>query len=278
MSVFGYIIPGSRRLSRIRFLDHEAKYRLAFIEFYFRIGKKAALTCETFKISKDTLYRWLKRYKPYNLLTLIDDRSSRRPHKLRASTIDWRVVEKVVSLRKANPSWSKYKLGEILRREDIKISTSSIGRILKRRGLIDQKKSRKLSLRRRLAIERKKAEKELKDKGPGYLVQMDTKQFCILGQRFYQFTAIDTATRIKYIQVFRSAGSKNATSFLEELLNYLPFPIKAVQTDNGSEFLKYFHQVCLKHNITHYFTDPYCPKQNARVERSIQTDLQEYWE
>ena len=57
----------------------------------------------------------------------------------------------------------------------------------------------------------------------------------------------------------------------------MPFKIQNVQTDNGSEYLKYFHQELEKQSVPHYFSDPNCPKQNSRVERVIQTSEYEFW-
>jgi len=60
-----------------------------------------------------------------------------------------------------------------------------------------------------------------------------------------------------------------------EAQKYFPFPIQNIQTDNGSEFLKYFHQALIE--IKHYFSHPHCPKDNCFVERVIQTDKYEFY-
>ncbi|QQR55451.1 transposase [Candidatus Peregrinibacteria bacterium] len=54
--------------------------------------------------------------------------------------------------------------------------------------------------------------------------------------------------------------------------------IKAVLTDNGSEFLAYFHKACQQQGIEHFFTRPRTPKDNAICERfnlTLQQHL--YW-
>ncbi len=50
----------------------------------------------------------------------------------------------------------------------------------------------------------------------------------------------------------------------------------AINTGNGSEYLLYFHKELEDMGIPHYFSDPYCPKQNGRVERLHQTVENEY--
>ena len=67
-----------------------------------------------------------------------------------------------------------------------------------------------------------------------------------------------------------SGSSKCAQAFLEELSEYMPFPLVALQTDNGSEFLKHFDSATEEKLITHYFSHPHCPKENSHVERKIQ--------
>jgi transposase len=82
MSVFGHILPGAWRLSRIRDLDKVALYRLTIVEFYLRNGKKGRLTAKTFGVSTATVYRWVNRYKKWNLASLRSREGV--PHILRA--------------------------------------------------------------------------------------------------------------------------------------------------------------------------------------------------
>ena len=60
-------------------------------------------------------------------------------------------------------------------------------------------------------------------------------------------------------------------------LQKFPFPIRAVQTDNGSEFLKYFDALCKELNLPHYFIYPRTPKQNTYVEVSHLADKNEFY-
>ena len=106
---------------------------------------------------------------------------------------------------------------------------------------------------------------------------MDTKHLRFGGIRFYQFTAIDCFSRVAFCRVFSSGSSKCAQAFLEELKGYMPFPLVALQTDNGSAFLKHFDKATEEELITHYFSHPHCPKENAHVERKIQTTKYELW-
>jgi len=49
-------------------LNPEARVRLVWIDFY-RCNRNAARTCSHFGISRQTFYRWQRRYDPFDLST-----------------------------------------------------------------------------------------------------------------------------------------------------------------------------------------------------------------
>lgn len=84
-------------------------------------------------------------------------------------------------------------------------------------------------------------------------------------------------------------------AFLEELIRIAPFRIRAIKTDNGSNFtnrytgyskssdplnpkLHCLDILCQKYNIIHYLIDPGKPAQNGKVERSHRTDQEMFYE
>lgn len=162
-----------------------------------------------------------------------------------------------------------------MRGEGYNISDSTIGRTLVRKGLNQRLVSKKKRVKYR--IKRLRVSQEIDRQLPGSLVQVDTKYLIIASKVFYQFTAVDVVTRLKYSQIFTSRGSKCGRKFLDSMIKFFPFPVKAVQSDNGSEFLKEFHQELEEYGIVHYFSYPKTPQQNAYVERVIQTDSYEFW-
>jgi len=97
-------------------------------------------------------------------------------------------------------------------------------------------------------------------------------------KRFYQFTAIDVLTKRKVMRVYPSESSRNGAHFLQECLLNFPFLIKAVQTDNGSTFLKEFDKLCREKGLPHYFIYPRTPKQNTYVEISHEADKREFYQ
>ena len=112
---------------------------------------------------------------------------------------------------------------------------------------------------------------------PGCLIQIDTKHLRFGGIKSYQFTAMGCFSRVAFRRAYGSAGSRCAEAFLSELKEYMPLSALALQTDNGSEFLRHFDRATEEELITHYFSHPRCPKENAHVERKIQTTKHGLW-
>jgi len=264
--------------NRIISLSPSGKTRLSWIDWYLAHGRNARLTCRHFGISPDTFYLWKRRFNPGSLASLEDNKKSRRPKHLRQVITPLFVINKVVEVRSLDPEKSKYEIAEELKRKGIIVGSSTIQRIINRHPeLLNTQHVKRMRSHRRLAIARVKAAKELREKSPGSLVQIDTKHLYILGKRFYLFAAVDSFSRMGYVSAFETGSSLSASLFLEELASYFPFKITAIQTDNGSEYLLNFHKTCGQRGITHFFTDPYCPKQNGRAERFIQTVTYEFF-
>ena len=187
-------------------------------------------------------------------------------------------IQRVIEIRKDDLEKSKYEIQEELKREGISIGTTTIQKIINRHPfLLNTQHKKKIRAKRKISIARIKAARELRNKYPGSLIQIDTKHLYILNKRFYLFTAIDCFSRSGYISAFKTGSSKSGEEFLNEVARFFPFKIEAIQTDNGSEYLLHFHKRCQELGITHYFTDPHCPKQNGRVERFIQTATYEFF-
>ena len=279
MTIYGTILPGAATISRsaalVNLLTERAKYKIKILDWHRSHGNNNSLTARHFGISRMTLYRWIKRLKQYGITGLNEE--SRKPKQLRQPTTSWNTVIKIVQLRKQYPVWSKYKLRVLLAREGILVSASTVGRVLKRRGLINLKISKK---RRKAALHPKaRFPRGLRISQAGDMVQMDTKHIMLPGgKRFYQFTAIDVLTKRKVMRVYPSESSRNGALFLQECLLNFPFLIKAVQTDNGSIFLKEFDKLCREKGLPHYFIYPRTPKQNTYVEISQGADKKEFYQ
>jgi len=263
---------------RLANLSKDALKRLWWMDWYHTHGKNAEATCRHFGISKSVFYRWQNRYKPFNLKTLEDDKRTRRPHHLREMTTPVWIQKKIYDIRDADHEKSKYEIQEELRRQGIIVGRSAIQKVINRHPeLLNTQHIKKVKQHRKLAIARLRASREMREKYPGALVQIDTKHFYVLGIRFYLFCAVDCKSRYGYVYCYKNISSQSGADFLERVLNYFPFKVEAIQTDNGSEYLLNFHKACQKYGIMHYFTYPYTPKMNGRAERIIRTAVYEYF-
>lgn len=279
MTIYGTILPGAASIARSSFLTdkltEQAKQRIKILDWRKSHGKNSSLTARHFGIGRMTLFRWKKRVEKFGLLGL--NESSRKPKRLRAPITSWIIVARVIELRKQYPAWSKHKLAAIVKREGFAVSESAVGRILKRKGLIDKKISRKK--RKSALTPRMRFPKGLRIYQEGQMIQIDTKYIMLVGgSKFYQFTAIDVLSKHRVLRVYSSQSSRNGALFLKECIASFPFPILAVQTDNGAPFLKEFEMLCKKLNLPHYFIYPRHPKENTYVEISHGADEREFYQ
>ena len=283
MQIRSVRLPRSRYLERgAAELSRGAQRRLEWFDYYQSHGRKAALTCRYFGISRQTFYRWKRRYDPQNLRTL--EAGSHRPHRRRRPTWTSEQVEQVRRLREQYPRWGKDKLAVLLRREGWRVSVSMVGRILtslRKRGVLSAPKLWRVK-RRRGTTGRPWALRKPNDYAvtkPGDLVQLDTMDLRPApGVGLKQFTARDVVSRWDVIEVHGRATSTAAALFLQTLERRLPFPLRALQVDGGSEFAALFEVACRERTIRLFVLPPRSPKLNGRVERANRTHTEEFYE
>lgn len=258
-----------------------ADRRLQALEMWRRTGHLRDV-CEVFRVSRPTLYRWRERYHPHDLGQL--EPRSRRPRRVRQPQWSAGMLRAVRGLRQQYPRWGKHKLVVLLQRRGFQISESTVGRILRhlrRRGeLVEPARRRRVVSRQR---PRPWAQRcpggPPKPQAPGDLVQLDTLQIRPLPNvTVWQFTARDVVSRWDVLEVHHRATSTAAARFLATLQRRLPFPVRALQVDGGSEFKACFEAACQKLKLPLYALPPRSPKLNGHVERANGTHRQEFYE
>jgi len=255
----------------------EVERRVRVLTFWQKHG--IAATRDAFGVSRATLYRWQKELNDQcgNINAL--DPKSTAPHHRRQRHIPPLLEAAIIRLRTEHPGLGKKKLAPLLRHEGFAVSEPYIGRCvrdLKALGRIP----RTISLswyaksgthRERPYTKRKKLRRSAK-----HGLEIDTVVRHLDGKKRYTLTAIDVTRRFAYAHAYTNHSSAAARDFLKRLMRRAPFDITAVQTDNGSEFAKYFADACRILAITHYHTYPRCPKMNAHVERFNRTLSEEF--
>jgi putative transposase len=221
---------------------------------FYRRCRNVARTCRHFGISRQTFYRWQRRYDPYDLTSL--EERSHCPRQRRQPTWSFSLEEKVLTLRLQFPRWGKDKLAILLHRQQLPASTSMVGRILaqlKRQGRLVEPPRTGVPGSRRALRPRPYAVRKPKQYAvfePGDLVEVDTLDVRpVPGVVFKQFTARDVISRWDVLQAHTRATAQTATQFLDTLQHRMPFPIRAVQVDGGSEFAAEFEQACQQRGL-----------------------------
>ena len=232
--------------------------------------------------SERSLKYWLANYRRYGIHGL--ENRSRRP-KSNPNETPIRIKERIIELRRDKDQCAK-KIDWDLQEEGIDIHFQTIQKIIKTEGLTRKYRSRKPKVNHLKKIWL-----------PGEMVEIDIKWVPgrIKGERFYQFTAIDSASRWRYLNVYPFQSNVYAMKFLKELVSIAPFTIKSVKTDNGccftNRYLGYamsadplnvrlhdFDVLCNNLDIEHYLIDPGKPAQNGKVERSHLTDQDKFYD
>lgn len=186
----------------------------------------------------------------------------------------------IVDLRSDNKAWSKYKISEILKRDEgFIVSSSTVNRIFHDKNLFwsNPITPNQIGARKVWKIKRIRVPKGLRGACPGSLVEIDVKVLNRFGRTFYQFTAIDTCTKIKFIKVYSRKTARCGQMFIKEMLEFYSFRVRYINSDNGGEFLAECHAYLESKGIKHCFSRPRTPKDNPMVENTIKSDEYEFW-
>ncbi|MDQ2933080.1 MAG: DDE-type integrase/transposase/recombinase [bacterium] len=195
------------------------------------------------------------------------------------------IKERIIEIRKKTKKCA-LKIHWQLQKEGIEIDERTIGKILKKEGLVRKYHVRKIKYKYL------KAQRQ-----PGDLIEIDVKYVPgrVAGRRYFQYTAIDTASRWRYLAVYDEQTTYHSILFLEQVISLFPHKIHSIKTDNGSIFTNYYlgtnkrsdvtvktlHALdtfCTQNNILHYLIDPGKPAQNGTVERSHREDQEKFYE
>lgn len=232
--------------------------------------------------SERSLKYWIALYKKHGIEGLSN--KSRRP-KSHPRETPIRIKEYILDKRKQTKKCA-LKLKWELRNEGITIHHRTIGKILKSEGL-----TRKYKVRR---IKYKYIRAHLQ---PGELIEIDVKYVPqkLDGMRYYQYTAIDVASRWRHLAIYPEQSNLSSLRFIKEVMRKFPYPIHALKTDNHSTFtnravgypkstdpinarLHPLDIFCIDNNIAHYLIDKGKPAQNGTVERSHRSDQEIFYD
>jgi len=230
---------------------------------------------------RHSLERWVAAYK-LNGEVALEPKSTRPKTQPRETSI--RIKERVLEIRKKTRKCA-IKIHWQLEKEGVLIHERTVGKILKANDKVRIYRVKKVKYKY-IKAERK----------PGELVEIDVKYVPgrIANKRYFQYTAIDTASRWRHLELYDEQTTFHSVLFLEKIISIFPHKIQAIKTDNGQIFTNYYlgtnkrsdmtvktihalDQFCARHNIIHYLIDPGKPAQNGTVERSHREDEYKFY-
>ena len=227
-----------------------------------------------FNISIRTYYYWKKKLEETDSIENRSRKPKNSPRKLKNK----KIINKIVEIRKKY-KYGKTKIKKFLEKENIKIGTTAIETILKEYNLY-QKKKRKIR-------KKHKGKHAIYIKEAGEKVQIDVK-YAFFGEiRYYQFTAVDIATKISFRYLYAEKTPESTINFLERMLEYFPFRVHCIQTDNGTEFtyrkllFEKEHPLdifCKKKHIKRVYSPIASPWYNGVVESTHNLDQKEFYD
>ncbi|MBQ9247277.1 MAG: transposase [Ruminococcus sp.] len=263
-----------------RYMPHEITTKVNSVKLY-RQTKDIGFVCRRYHISKASLMRWNKQYDGSRESLMP---KSHRPHSQHPNAHTEEELTWIKNLHRRNPNISVCEMyGKLRQEKAYERHPVSLYRIFVRLGFRSKAESTKKKSRHNGHYE---TPKEL-----GVKWQMDVKYVpaaCYVGtdgERFFQYTMIDEASRERFIYVYKEQSSYSTVDFVKRAIIYFGYAPLMIQTDNGSEFthtsktdrVHPFDLLCRQLNIYHKTIRPRTPWHNGKVERSHRNDQERFY-
>jgi len=231
-------------------------------------------------ISRATYYRRKKAISTYGIIGL--KKRSTKPKTLRKSKIPLDSINRILAVRMENPTYGKAKIAVIIKRDfGVSLSESSVGRVLGKLTL-EGKITKSISYckhkrKRKFTDHAKRWQYGMKARDPGEMIQIDHMTVNKNTIAMKHFQAWDPKTKVIVADLTSNASSLAASKFLHKVVEEMPFKVKSIQVDGGSEFMRHFEEECKKLNIGLYVLPPKRPQYNGGVERSNRIFREEFY-
>lgn len=253
-----------------------AQFRYHVIQHYYKYGIRPTL--EAFKIKKSTFHDWKRAYERSGrrVSSLVPHQT--RPLHVRKMDTDWRLIAFIKEMRREHGNIGKSMLKPFIDAYAKElgipsIGETTIGKVIKRRRLTFEKKV--YVKKQQNKFKKLRVRKSPKVTTAGF-IQMDSIVVYINYEKHLFMCAIDIYTKFAHVTYVDNLSSATARRVFQEFEDLTPTPIYTVQTDNGSEFLKSFHEYLEEKKLRHQFIYPRMPKINSFIERFNRTIQEEF--
>ena len=263
-----------------RYLPHEITTKENSVKLYRQTGD-IGFVCRRYHISKASLMRWNKVYDGTKESLAP---KSHRPHSPHPNAHTEEELTWIRNLHRRNPNISVSELyGKLRQKKAYSRHPGSLYRVFVRLGYRKKAESTKKKSRHNGHYDT--------PKDIGIKWQMDVKYVpsaCYAGtdgEKFYQYTMIDEASRERFIFAYKEQSSYSTIDFVKRAIIYFGYAPETIQTDNGGEFshsaktkrIHSFDLMCMQLNINHKTIRPRTPWHNGKVERSHRNDQERFY-
>ena len=191
-----------------------------------REGERVSALSREYGVSRQTIYKWLKRYDEEGACGLFD--RSRRPRRS-VNRISLETERRIIELR-LEYGWGGRNLSDLLAQEGVKVSAATVDRVIARNGLIREAERQQAATRR------------FQREAPNQLWQMDFKgEYRLPGGTCWPLSILDDHSRYS-IGLFglHSTTSQQVSRCLLSCFEEYGLP-EAILMDHGSPWYATSH-------------------------------------
>ena len=263
-----------------RYLPHEISTKINSVKLY-RQTKDIDFVCRRYHVSKASLMRWNKLYDGTRESLYPKSHRPLMPHPNAHTEEELKWIR---DYHRRNPNISICELyGKLREDKAYKRHPGSLYRVFVRLGY-----------RKKVESTKKKPKHNGKYDTPtqlGIKWQMDVKYVptaCYVGidgEKFYQYTMIEEASRKRFIYAYKEQSSYSTVDFFKRAIVFFGYAPNTIQTDNGGEFthtaktdrIHPLDKFCNTIHVFHKTIRPRTPWHNGKVERSHRNDQQRFY-
>ena len=261
-----------------RYLPHELNTKFYAVKLY-RNGSSISFVCRRYKISKSSLMRWNKKFDGTKESLIDKSHKPLTPHPKAHTEQEIKWIKDYI---RRNPNISLCELyGRLRTDKGYSRHAASLFRVMRKMGIYVNKE-----MKSKYTPKPYDTPKDI-----GIKWQMDVKyvpKYCYSGtdgEKFYQYTMIDEASRERFIYPYKEQSSFSTIDFVKRAIVYFNYQPQIIQTDNGAEFT-YTMETNRTHpldtllnelNIKHQLIRPRTPRHNGKVERSHRNDQNRFY-